>query len=148
MVSLNLPHSNLQIREINGKPSVFDILRKKYVVLTSEEWVRQNFVHFLINSCCYPKGLMKLESGLKYNEMAGRSDILIYNRKGEVFMLVECKASEVSLTNKVFEQASRYNSTIKARYLTITNGINHFCCEIDRERKEYSFLKDLPSYQE
>src|SRR4051812_45902757 len=112
---LNLPPSILQYKKINEKNAVFDIIRKKYVILTPEEWVRQNFIHYLINHLKYPKGLFKLESGLKINEMAGRSDIVVYDRNGELFMLIECKAPEISITNKVFEQASRYNLKLKAK---------------------------------
>lgn len=144
---LNLPPVQLKFDKINGKEAIFDILRKKYVILTPEEWVRQHFLHFLIYSCGYPRTLMKVESGVRYNELTGRTDIIIYNRSGSVFMIVECKAADVKLTNQVFEQAGRYNLQLKARFLTLTNGLRHICCQIDHVNGQFTFLNELPSYE-
>lgn len=146
MQSLNLPPASLKYKKVNGKTAVFDILRKKYILLTPEEWVRQHFVHFLINSHKYPKSLIKLESGVKYNDLRGRSDILVYDRSAEIFMLVECKSPETPLNNKVFEQASRYNINYKAKFLVITNGLKHFCCGINHLDGSYEFMPQLPPY--
>ena len=147
MICLNLPPVSFRYKDLNGKKAIFDILRKKYIILTPEEWVRQHFVHFLINHCNYPKALIKVESGLHYNSLNGRSDIVVFDRSGQVFMLVECKSSELSLSDKVFEQASRYNIHYKARYLVITNGLQHFCCRIIRETSSYEFVDQLPVYE-
>lgn len=146
MVRLNLPPASFRYKDLNGKKALFDILRKKFVVITPEEWVRQHFVHFLINYLNYPKSLIKVESGVNYNKLSGRSDILVYDRDGKVFMLIECKAPTVEITNKVFEQASRYNLNYKAGYLVVTNGIKHFCCSIAHESGAYKYLDNLPEF--
>ena len=147
MQPLNLPPSTFKFKELNGKRAIFDIIRKKYVILTPEEWVRQNFIHFLIESRQYPKALIKLEFGVKYNELAGRSDITVFDRKGEIFMLVECKAPHIAVSNEVFAQASRYNIRLKAKYMVVTNGLLHFCCCINQAEKKYDFLEDIPSFE-
>lgn len=146
MIKLNLPDFQFKVTKIEGKTLIFDILRKKTVVLTPEEWVRQNFIHYLIHYKNYPKSLMKLESGVKYNQLNNRYDILIYDRKGECCMLVECKAANVKITQKAFDQASRYNFTLKASHIIITNGLQHFCCHIDHESKKAEFLNDIPDF--
>ncbi len=145
MKKLNLPPFDYNIREIDGKRSIFDILRKKFVVLTPEEWVRQHFVHLLINHYHYPKSLMRIESGLKYNQLNKRSDILIYDREGNPFLIVECKSVDVEISPKTFTQASVYNLSIKARYVAVTNGLNTFCCLINHEIESFEFIKDIPS---
>lgn len=124
---------------------IFDIIRKKYIVLTPEEWVRQHFIHFLVFSLNYPKSLFKVESGLNYNKMQKRSDILVYDREMNPFMLVECKSFNVSINQKGFNQIGVYNSTIKAKYLILTNGIKHFCCTMTDEG--YLFLDDIPAFK-
>lgn len=143
---LNLPQSSFQFKELYGKLTVFDILRKKFVVLTPEEWVRQNFVHYLINNLKYPKSLIKLESGVKINELAGRSDILVYNREGKCFLLIECKAPEVAINNKVFEQVGRYNLKHKAEFIGVTNGLKHYCCRIDHVQNKFEFQQGFPEF--
>ncbi|MBX9850650.1 MAG: type I restriction enzyme HsdR N-terminal domain-containing protein [Cytophagaceae bacterium] len=148
MQRLNLPSFEYTIRENNGKASIFDILRKKFVVLTPEEWVRQHFVNLLITHYKYPRSLIKLESGLKYNEMNKRSDIKVFDRDGNLFLLVECKAADVAVSQKTFEQVSLYNSSLKSKYIAITNGLNHFCCCINHEEGKYEFMKDLPVFNE
>lgn len=147
MYNLNLPPASLKFKEINGKKAIFDIVRKKYIILTPEEWVRQHFVHFLINHYHYPRSLIKIESGIRLNEMAGRSDIIVYNRQGQVFLLVECKAPTIPLSNAVFEQASRYNINYKANYLLITNGLQHLCCAINHKTNSYTYMDNIPAFQ-
>lgn len=146
MQVLNLPECGLEIHEKDGIATVFDVLRKKHVVLTPEEWVRQHFVHYLIKHLNYPKSLIKLERGHAFNRLKKRSDIIVFDREGAPFMLVECKASHIKIEQKVFVQASIYNKTIKARYLVVTNGMQHFCCQIDLENGAYQFLDQLPSF--
>lgn len=144
MQSLNLPPFEYKIREINGKAAIFDILRKKYIILTPEEWVRQHFIHFLITHYNYPKSLIKVESGLKFNQMQKRSDIIVYNSSGEIFLLIECKAADLAISQKNFEQVASYNLTLKAKYIALTNGLKHFVCSVDHENKKYEFMNDLP----
>ncbi len=146
MQELNLPNFDLDVHQKDGVATIFDVLRKKHVVLTPEEWVRQNFVHFLIHHLKYPKSLIKLERGHAFNTMKKRSDIIVFDRGGGAFMLIECKASHIKIEQKVFVQASVYNKTVKAKYLVVTNGLEHFCCSIDQERNSYSFLDQLPEF--
>jgi len=144
MEKLNLPSFDYNIREIEGKRSIFDILRKKFVALTPEEWVRQHFIHLLINHYRYPKALMKIETGLKYNQLNKRSDIMVYDRLGNPFLIIECKSADIQVSEKTFAQASVYNSTIKARYVAVTNGLKTFCCHINHEAGSFEFVKDIP----
>lgn len=147
MQPLNLPDFECDIQQNNGFTTIFDGLRKKYVVLTPEEWVRQNFVNYMIAHLKYPKSLIKLEKGHAFNTLKKRSDIVVYDREGGAFMLVECKASHIKIEQKVFVQASVYNKTVNAKYLVITNGMQHFCCRIDRETNSYKFMDELPVFE-
>ena len=147
MIKLNLPQFDIKIQDKDGKSEIFDIIRKKYVLLTPEEWVRQHFLHLLINHYQYPKSLIKIETGLKYNQLQKRSDIVVYDREGKPFLIVECKSTDVALSQKTFEQITRYNFTLKSRYVVITNGLQHFCCSIDHEKGSYEFMKDLPAFK-
>ena len=142
MVSLNLPEINYNIRKNKGNVEIFDIIRRKFVVLTPEEWVRQHFIHFLINEREYTRGLMRVESSLEYNKRIKRSDILIYDRHGQPYLLVECKTYQRPITQAAMTQAAVYNKTLKARYLVITNGLKHYCAERIGESIEQ--LKDIP----
>lgn len=144
MVSLNLPQINYNIRKNKGKVEIFDIIRKKFVVLTPEEWVRQHIVHFLINERDYPRGLMRVESGLNYNKKQKRSDVLIYNREGKAYLVVECKTYRQKLTQAAMNQAAVYNKTLDARFLVITNGLQHYCAEISGDLIKQ--LDDVPYY--
>ncbi len=126
--------------------SIFDIIRKKFVMLTPEEWVRQHFIHYLIDHLGYSKGLIRVEFGIQYNELPKRPDILVYDREGRPYALVECKAPDVKITQKTFEQAATYNRVVKARYLMTTNGMEHYCCTIDHDKGSYGFLKDIPKF--
>ncbi|QSE97164.1 type I restriction enzyme HsdR N-terminal domain-containing protein [Fulvivirga lutea] len=145
MIKLNLPDFDCKLRKNAGKTEVFDIIRKKYVVLQPEEWVRQGFIHFLINQSDFPKSLIKIESGLKYNRLDKRSDIQVLNSDGTTFMIVECKSFKVKLDQKALDQLTMYNKTINARYIVLTNGINHFCCEMMNQSK-YEFRDQIPVY--
>lgn len=143
MVKLNLPSFEYKVKDANGKVWIFDGIRKKYVVLTPEEWVRQHFVQYLINHLKYPKMLLKIEAGLIYNQLAKRSDIVVYNRSGKPWMVIECKAPEIALNENTAQQVSVYNNTLKASYVVITNGMRHLCFEISSEIKS---LKELPAF--
>ncbi|CAN5513640.1 type I restriction enzyme HsdR N-terminal domain-containing protein [soil metagenome] len=146
MLNLNLPSYDPKVRRRNNKIEIFDPIRKKYILLTPEEWVRQHFVNYLVRHMHYPRSLIRMESGLKYNSLQKRSDILVYNRLGIPFMLVECKAAEVKLNQKVVEQIAVYNHIISAPYMVITNGITHYCYKKNQEDRSFEHLRDLPAF--
>ncbi len=141
---LNLPPHPFKITEVNGQLTLFDEIRKKNIVITPEEWVRQHFVQYLIKEKKYPKTLIKLEGGHKLHGKARRTDIVVYNREGNKVLLVECKAPGVAITQKVFEQIARYNMTHKIELLAVTNGLQHYFCVINFEEGSYKFISELP----
>lgn len=145
-IPLNLPSTSLKLSRANNKVYIFDELRKKNVVWTPEEWVRQHWVHFLHHYKKYPKSLMKIEGGLILNELQKRSDLIIYNNKGEKVILAEFKAPDVKINAKTFEQISNYNSKHKIPLLLVSNGIEHYFCKINFEDNSYEFIEDLPLY--
>ncbi|GAB6394581.1 MAG: type I restriction enzyme HsdR N-terminal domain-containing protein [Bacteroidales bacterium] len=146
MPALNLPAFDAKVREENGKRMIFDSLRRKYVALTPEEWVRQHFVRYLITEKDYPAELMGNEIILRLNGTIKRCDSIVYNRFLVPLMLIEYKAPTVPVDKNVFAQISRYNLALRVRYLTVSNGIRHFCCKIDYQTGGYSFLESIPSY--
>ena len=148
MRKLNLPEYQLNTRIIGNKNEIFDSIRKRYVILTPEEWVRQNFIRFLINEKEYPPSLFAVEKGLKVNNMFRRTDIVLYNSKAEPQMIVECKAPDVKISQATFDQAAQYNISLNVNYLTITNGLQHYCCRINSTDKSISFLKEIPNYKD
>ncbi len=145
---LNLPPYPFRITERDGQFFLFDDIRKKALLITPEEWVRQHFVQFLVAQKKYPKSLIQLEGGLKLNGMPKRTDILVYNSSAEKILLVECKAPSVKITQSVFDQIARYNMTHRVSLLAVTNGLQHFYCRIDLEEKKYFFLDNLPDYEQ
>jgi hypothetical protein len=147
MVKLNLPEYEYNVKKDEGKIWIFDIIRKRFIVLTPEEWVRQHFVNFLINDLKYPKALIKIETGLVYNKLNKRSDIIIYDRQGLPWMVIECKAPEQKLNTQTLEQVTMYNASMKAKYIAVTNGMIHFCCEINWEERNTNLLKAFPEYR-
>ncbi len=148
MVNLNLPSFAHKIQKVQGKAVIFDVVRKKYVVLTPEEWVRQHLIHLLINHLAYPKSLIKVEGGLKYNKLAKRTDVVVFDRAGTPLLIIECKSFKVPISQKVFEQSSIYNNTLQASYLLISNGLEHYCCKVDYQTKSFTFLDKLPCFEE
>lgn len=148
MKDLNLPIYSFNIKSEDNRKLIFDPIRKKYIVLTPEEWVRQNFIQYLINEKNVPEGLIIQEHKVKLNTLNQRSDIVIYSRSGTPILIVECKAPSVKLTQATFEQIARYNIILQVKYLIVTNGLNHYCCMINTEEKSYSFLKDIPKYED
>ncbi len=146
MIDLALPSFDHKIIKKGDKLFIFDILRRKYVYLTPEEWVRQHFIHFLINQYRYPKALMKAEGGLKYNNLPKRTDLVVFDRYGNPLIVVECKDTLTQLTQSTFEQAARYNYVLKAPYLIVVNGLNYHCCYIDHQNQTYHFLDDIPLF--
>jgi type I site-specific restriction-modification system R (restriction) subunit len=127
MIPINYPAFEYQLRRESGKIQIFDILRRKYVVLTPEEWVRQHIVHFLIDKLAYPKALIKLEKGLSYNDLSKRSDVLVFDRNGNPFLVIECKAPHVDINEDTLRQVATYNKIWQAPYLAMSNGIVTIC---------------------
>ena len=148
MLSLNLPTFAAKVNEKDGKHTIFDPVRRKYVALTPEEWVRQHFVNYLITHKGYPKELLANEVPLKLNGTSKRCDSVAYNRFLAPLMIVEYKAPSIEITSAVFDQIVRYNMVLHVRYLAVSNGISHFCCKIDYENFTYSFLEGIPEYKE
>jgi hypothetical protein len=144
---LNLPRYEHRIKNKEGKSFIYDFSRKMMVVLTPEEWVRQHFVHFMIKELSYPKSLIKLESGIGYNQLQKRSDIKVYNRAGEPFAIVECKAANIAIGKATFDQVAVYNKTFRAPYIIVTNGLEHFSCEIDLQKGSTKFMEGFPVYE-
>ena len=147
MESLNLPTYSFNIKFQGQRKYIFDTLRKKYVLLTPEEWVRQNFLKFLTENKNYPASLIFVEMEFKLNTLSKRCDAVVFNRSGNPFLIVECKAPNVKIDKLVFEQIARYNMQLKVDYLIVTNGLSHYCCKIDFENQTYSFLNEIPDYE-
>lgn len=148
MQDLNLPSYDFRLKQEDGQNRIFDEVRKKYVALTPEEWVRQNFVRFIINEKSVPAGLIIMEKKLVMNTMTRRPDVLIHDRKGNAVMIIECKAPEIKISQDTFDQIARYNSVVRVPYLVVTNGLQHYCCEMDYQHNTYRFLDDVPDYEE
>ncbi|HVI48964.1 MAG TPA: type I restriction enzyme HsdR N-terminal domain-containing protein [Chitinophaga sp.] len=147
MIAINFPAPDFKIVNEAGKELIFDRFRKKYVVLTPEEWVRQNFLNYLVKTLLYPQSLIGIEKEILLGEMKKRFDIVIYNREMQPWMLVECKEMNVPLSQQTLEQVVRYNMVIPAAFLTITNGVNTFCCTYS-SGQQWRFLEELPGYPE
>jgi hypothetical protein len=147
MQTLNLPQFNFNIRQKDSYKEIFDISRKKFVKLTPEEWVRQNFLMFLISVKNFPDTLITVEKSLKYNKLAKKADILVYDNTATPRILVECKASHIKISQNVFAQIARYNFALKVDYLIVTNGIDHYCCKMDYTNNSFEFVEDIPDYR-
>ena len=145
---LNLPRVNLKLARVNNHICVFDNLRDKFVALTPEEYVRQHFVHWLQSSLHYPSSLMANEVGISVNDCRRRCDTVVYNSDGSLLLIVEYKAPNIPVTQAVFDQIVRYNMALKARYLIVSNGINHYCCAIDYKTGSYHFIPAIPDYRQ
>lgn len=146
MIRLNLPQYPFRIKSKENKLYIFDRNRKKEVLLTDEEWVRQHFVEYLVNNKDYPRSLIAVEKQCKVENMTKRTDIMVFDRKGEAEIIVECKAPHIKISQSTFDQIARYNLQMKANYLIVTNGLEHFFCQMDHEAREYKFLKDIPNF--
>lgn len=146
MQKLNLPIYPIKIKEQAGVRYIFDCIRKKYLVLQPEEWVRQNFIQFLVRDKNYAASLIAVEKGLKLNELQKRADIVIYDNQPNPIVLIECKAPKVKIDQEVFEQVARYNVVFKVPYLVVTNGMEHYCAKVDFKTNSFEFLKDIPDY--
>jgi hypothetical protein len=148
MDKLSLPVCDINIKESAGKTVIFDIIRKKYIVLTPEEWVRQHFINYLIEHLGYSKPLIAVEQGMKYNTLLKRTDIIVFDRSGAPLVLVECKEPAHRLNQKVMEQAMMYNKTIKAPYIIVSNGIDHSCMHVQPKNQKLEFLNVIPRFDE
>ncbi|MCH2032063.1 MAG: type I restriction enzyme HsdR N-terminal domain-containing protein [Tenacibaculum sp.] len=147
MEKLNLPSYPLKIKNSEKHYLIFDEIRKKYIVLTPEEWVRQHYIHFLLKEKKYPISLIAVEKQFTVNNLKKRSDILIFSSSGTPDIIVECKAPKVKITQDTFDQIARYNLKLNANYLVVTNGLEHYYCKLDAENETYIFLPELPEYK-
>jgi hypothetical protein len=147
MQQLNFPTYSFRFKNSENKVSIFDSIRKKFILLTPEEWVRQHVVEFLLVENKYPKSLINVEKIVKVNGMNKRYDIVVFNPDGSIFLLIECKAPEIKIDQKTFDQIARYNLSLNAQYLMVTNGLNHYFCQMDFENEKYTFLKELPEFK-
>ena len=148
MLKLNFPTYTFRFKNSENKVSIFDEIRKKFIILTPEEWVRQHVVQFLMIEKKYPKSLINVEKVLTVNGLRKRYDVVVFNSDGSKHILVECKAPEVKISQATFDQIARYNMTMQARFLNVTNGLSHFYCQMDFENEKYQFLRSLPDYKE
>ena len=146
MQKLNFQLYNFRFKNSENKVSIFDEIRKKFIILTPEEWVRQHVVQFLLEDKKYPKSLINVEKVLKVNGLRKRYDVVVFNPDGSIFILIECKAPEIKIAQTTFDQIARYNMTMKAEYLMLTNGLNHYFCQMDYENGKYEFLRALPDF--
>jgi hypothetical protein len=146
MIQLNLPGYEFSTTQKEGRTMIFDTYRRRWVKLTPEEWVRQNFIRYLVEEKHYPASLVAVEHSLKINRQVFRADAVVFSTNGLPLLLVECKAPEVKITQKVFEQIVRYNFEFQVDYLIVTNGLMHFCCKIDKSNQSYEYLKEIPDF--
>ena len=143
---LNFPKFSFRFKNKENKISIFDVIRKRFVILQPEEWVRQHCIHYLIDYKGYPKSLINIEKELIINSLRKRYDIVIFNSDGSIHLIVECKAPSININQNVFDQIALYNLSLNATYLMISNGINHYYCQMDFKKEKYHFLKDIPEY--
>ena len=147
MRKLNFQLYNFRFKNSENKVSIFDAIRKKFIILTPEEWVRQHVVQFLLEEKKYPHSLINVEKVLKVNGLRKRYDVVVYTPDGSIFILIECKAPEIKIAQATFDQIARYNMTMRASFLMVTNGLNHYFCQMDFENEKYHFLEELPNYK-
>lgn len=143
---LNFPEFSFRFKNSENKVSIFDCIRKKFVILQPEEWVRQHCVLYLMEFKKYPISLINVEKELTINDLKKRYDIVVFNPNGTIHLIVECKAPKININQTTFDQIARYNTALNATYLMVTNGLNHYYCQMDFENERYQFLKDIPEY--
>ena len=148
MIQLTLPPYQIRVKETHGRKQIFDILRRKYVALTPEEWVRQHFIHYLVEHKNYPSSLLANEVSLQIGEKRMRADSVLYDNQLHPRMIIEYKAPNITLTQKVFDQITVYNMLLHVDYLIVSNGLQHYCCKMDYNYQKYLYLEDIPNYQE
>ncbi|MBD2700843.1 type I restriction enzyme HsdR N-terminal domain-containing protein [Spirosoma sp. BT702] len=146
MLALNLPTFDHKTKHVEGKVYIFDSLRRKYVRLSPEEWVRQHIVNLLLTHFAYPKALIRTEGGLELNQTQKRTDVVVFDREGRPFLVVECKAPHVTITQQVIDQVTRYNYIHRAPYLVLSNGLVHYCYSVNHDTSEIKFMDDFPAF--
>ena len=146
MQDLNFPSYTFRLKNSENNTHIFDVTRKKFVVLQPEEWVRQHCIHFLTNEKKYPISLINVEKVVHINGLNKRYDVVVYNPDGSIHLIIECKAPKVKISQPAFDQIARYNLALKASFLMVTNGLNHYFCTMDHRLSAYNFLEDLPNY--
>jgi len=146
MLPLNFPAYTFRFKNSENKVHIFDVIRKKFMVLQPEEWVRQHWVHHLIEDKNYPKSLINVEKQLIINSLKKRYDIVVFNSDGSIRILVECKAPKIKITQTTFDQIAQYNMSLKAEYLIVSNGLEHFYCKMDFNQEKYTFLTNIPDF--
>ncbi|SNZ00079.1 type I restriction enzyme HsdR N-terminal domain-containing protein [Flagellimonas pacifica] len=146
MQPLNFPKYQFRIKSSENRLYIFDVIRKKFVLLQPEEWVRQHVVHFLIFTKKYPKSLINVEKQLNVNNLKKRYDVVVFKSNGTIDVLAECKAPEIKINQSTFDQISQYNLNLKADHLMVTNGLEHYYCKMDFEHEKYMFLKEIPDF--
>lgn len=147
MQKLNFPDYTFRFKNSENKVAIFDEIRKKFIVLTPEEWVRQHVVKYILEQKRYPKSHVNVEKIVKVNGLTKRYDVVIFNPDGSIFLLVECKAPGITISQNTFDQIARYNMSLNAIHMMVTNGLNHYFCQMDYEQEKYFFLPDLPEYK-
>jgi hypothetical protein len=146
MLPLNFKKYSFRIKNSENRTHIFDTIRKKFVVLQPEEWVRQHVVHFLIEEKKYPKSIINVEKQITINSLKKRFDIVVFNSDGSIKILVECKSPNIEITQATFDQIAQYNMKLDAEYLMVTNGLQHYFCQIDQEQEKYTFLREIPDF--
>jgi len=146
MQKLNFPSYSFRFKNSENKVSIFDDIRKKFIILTPEEWVRQHTVQYLLQDKNYPKSYLNVEKLISINDIHKRYDIVVFKPNGDLFLLIECKAPEVRISQATFDQIALYNLKLNAQYLMVTNGVNHYFCQMDFEKEQYVFLEKLPNF--
>ncbi|MFS4469061.1 type I restriction enzyme HsdR N-terminal domain-containing protein [Maribacter sp. 2210JD10-5] len=146
MIALSFPNYSFRLKNSQNKTLIFDEIRKKFVVLTPEEWVRQHVLHYLVQNKKYPKSIINVEKQIEINGLKKRYDMVVFNPDGSIAILVECKAPSIKITQNVFDQIARYNLDVNATFLMVTNGLQHYYCQISQESKKYHFLRDIPDF--
>jgi hypothetical protein len=144
MQALRFPPYQFRFKNSENKVAIFDEIRKKFIILTPEEWVRQHVIHYLLYEKKYPKSWINVEKQIKINSLTKRYDVVVFNPNGSIFLLVECKAPEIKISQHTFDQIARYNLALQADFLMVTNGLEHYFCQLDYENEKYYFLQDLP----
>ncbi len=146
MYAINLPSYDVKIQKKPAGLEIFDPLRRKYVALTPEEWVRQHFVNYLISEKGYPASLMANETMIRLNSLTRRCDTVVYDNTLQPLVICEFKQPDVAISQQVFDQVARYNIVLKVRYLIVSNGLTHYCCRMDYETMSFDYLQEIPEY--
>ena len=146
MLPLNFPSYTFRFKSSENKQQIFDIIRKKFVSLQPEEWVRQHVIHFLTMDKKYPTSLINVEKTLSLNGLKKRYDVVVFNPDGSIHILVECKSPNIKISQVVFDQIARYNLKMQSEYVMVTNGLDHFYCKMNYEEEKYSFLRQIPDF--